>query len=53
MQMREARTIDGASMAVGPAASRDGHIGFGGSDLIQSNIHASNGIVHVIDSVNL
>ena len=53
MQMRETRTIDGASIAVGPTASRDGHIGFGGSSLTQSNIHASNGIVHVIDRVNL
>ncbi|WP_462321409.1 fasciclin domain-containing protein [Halochromatium sp.] len=53
MQMSEARTIDGASAAVGPMASSDGHIGFGGSDLVKSNIHASNGIVHVIDRVNL
>ncbi|NEX16621.1 MAG: fasciclin [Halochromatium sp.] len=53
MQMREARTIDGAATAVGPMASADGHIGFGGSDLIKSNIHARNGIVHVIDRVNL
>lgn len=53
MQMREARTIGGASTAVGPMASADGHIGFGSSDLIKSNIHARNGIVHVIDRVNL
>ena len=53
MQMREARTIDGSSTAVGPTASTDGHIGYGNSDVIKSNIHASNGIVHVIDRVNL
>jgi len=53
MQMREARTIDGVVTAVGPTASTDGHIGFAGSDLIKSNIHARNGIVHVIDRVNL
>ncbi|NBC47141.1 MAG: fasciclin domain-containing protein [Gammaproteobacteria bacterium] len=53
MQMREARTLDGSSMPVGPNASVDGHIGFGGSDVIKSNIVASNGIVHVIDRVNL
>ncbi|MEA3640932.1 MAG: fasciclin domain-containing protein [Lamprobacter sp.] len=53
MQMREARTLDGSSIAVGPAASYDGHIGFGSSDVVNSNIHAANGIVHVIDRVNL
>jgi uncharacterized surface protein with fasciclin (FAS1) repeats len=53
MQMREARTLDGTSMPVGPNASIDGHIGFNGSDVIKSNIHAANGIVHVIDRVNL
>jgi uncharacterized surface protein with fasciclin (FAS1) repeats len=53
MQMREARTIDGASTPVGPTASVDGHIGYGVSDIVKSNIHASNGIVHVIDRVNL
>lgn len=53
MQMREARTIDGTSIAVGPTASAGGHIGFGSSDVVQSNLHATNGIVHVIDRVNL
>jgi uncharacterized surface protein with fasciclin (FAS1) repeats len=53
MQMREARVMDGSSMPVGPSASRDGHIGFGSSGVVQSNIHAANGIVHVIDQVNL
>lgn len=53
MQMREARTIGGETTAVGPTASINGHIGFGSSNLVKSNIHASNGIVHVIDRVSL
>jgi uncharacterized surface protein with fasciclin (FAS1) repeats len=53
MQMSQARAVDGSLIPVGPGASPDGHIGFNGSDVIQSNIHAANGIVHVIDRVNL
>lgn len=53
MQMSAARTLDGDSIPVGPGASPAGHIGFNGSDVIQTNIHAANGIVHVIDRVNL
>jgi uncharacterized surface protein with fasciclin (FAS1) repeats len=53
MQMSEARTLDGSSLPVGPNASVDGHIGFGGSEVTKTNIHAANGIVHVIDRVNL
>jgi uncharacterized surface protein with fasciclin (FAS1) repeats len=53
MQMSEVRTLDGSRVSVGPGASPDGHIGFGGSDVIQSNIHASNGIVHVLDRISL
>jgi len=49
MQMREARTLDGEVIPVGPSASGDGHIGVGGAGVVKSNIMASNGIVHVID----
>jgi len=49
MQMREARTLDGDVIAVGPSVSRSGHIGVGDAEVVKSNIFASNGIVHVID----
>jgi uncharacterized surface protein with fasciclin (FAS1) repeats len=49
MQMREARTLNGEMVSVGPSASPDGHIGISGADIVKSNIFATNGIVHVID----
>jgi len=53
MQMSATRSIDGSSTPVGPGASRDGHIGFGSSDVIKTNIHAANGIVHVVDQISM
>lgn len=49
MQMREARTLNGDTIAVGPSANSNGHIGFGSAEVVKSNIQAANGIVHVID----
>jgi len=49
MQMREAHSLDGSKISVGPSASNSGRVGVGGADVVKSNIFASNGIVHVID----
>jgi uncharacterized surface protein with fasciclin (FAS1) repeats len=49
MQMREARTLDGEMIEVGPSAAVGGHIGVGGAGIVKSNIFAANGVVHVID----
>ena len=51
MQKREARTIDGSRVDVGPSARYNGHIGIGGAELVQTNLFASNGVVHVVDRV--
>ena len=53
MQMSATRSIDGSSTPVGSGASRDGHSGFGSSDVIKTNIHAANGIVHVVDQISM
>lgn len=51
MEMQSARTLDGASIEVGPSANLNGHLGVGGAELVQTNLFAANGIVHVIDRV--
>lgn len=51
MQAREARTIDGNLVDVGPSARYNGHIGIGGAELVKTNLFASNGVVHVVDRV--
>ncbi|MGB5735991.1 MAG: fasciclin domain-containing protein [Thiohalocapsa sp.] len=51
MEMRQALTLDGSSVAVGPSAQYNGHVGIGGAEIVKTNLFASNGIVHVVDSV--
>ena len=48
MQMREARTLDGTSVAVGPTAAAAGNIAYGDARVVKTNIHAANGIIHVL-----
>jgi uncharacterized surface protein with fasciclin (FAS1) repeats len=36
---------------VGPSANLNGHVGAGGAEVVQTNLFASNGIVHVVDRI--
>ena len=51
MKPREARTMNGESLSIGPSAAAGGHIGVGGASIIQTNLFAANGVAHVIDRV--
>jgi len=51
MEMRQARTLDGGTIEVGPSANLNGHVGAGGAEVVQTNLFASNGIVHVVDRI--
>lgn len=53
MQMKQARALDGSSLAVGPSAQFNGSVGVGGAEVVKTNLFAANGIVHVIDRVIL
>lgn len=49
MSMREATTLGGDSIDVGPSARYNGHIGVGGAKVAKTNLFAANGIVHIVD----
>lgn len=51
INMREAQTLAGASIDVGPSTRYNGHVGIGGAEVIKTDLLASNGIVHVVDRV--
>jgi uncharacterized surface protein with fasciclin (FAS1) repeats len=51
MKEREAHTMNGSTIDVGPSARYNGHIGVGGAELVQTNLFAANGVAHVIDRV--
>ncbi|MGB5736487.1 MAG: fasciclin domain-containing protein [Thiohalocapsa sp.] len=51
MEMRQARTLGGSTVEVGPSAKYNGHVGIGGAEVVKTNLFASNGIVHVVDNV--
>jgi uncharacterized surface protein with fasciclin (FAS1) repeats len=51
LEISEARALDGSEIPVGPSVAYNGHVGVGGAEVIQSNLFASNGVVHVIDRV--
>jgi uncharacterized surface protein with fasciclin (FAS1) repeats len=51
MQMSEARSLQGERLSVGASARYNGHVGVGGAEIVKTNLFASNGIVHVVDSV--
>jgi uncharacterized surface protein with fasciclin (FAS1) repeats len=37
--------------AIGPSARFNGHVGVANAEVVNSGLHASNGVVHVIDRV--
>ena len=51
MEMRQAKALDGSTIEVGPSPRLNGHVGVGGAEVVQTNLFASNGIVHVVDRV--
>ena len=53
MQMSQARTLDAEVIPVGMTAASAGQLSAGGAEVVNSNIFAADGIIHVIDRVIL
>ena len=51
MRAREAKALNGEALSIGPSAAAGGHIGVGGAEVVNTNLFAANGVVHVIDRV--
>lgn len=52
-RLSEVKTIGGDTLKSGPAAMVNGNIGVGGATIVQGNLQAGNGVVHVVDRVLL
>ena len=50
VKLTSAKTVNGKALSI---ASRDGSVRIGGAKLVQMDIAASNGVIHVVDTVIL
>ncbi|MGZ5476981.1 MAG: fasciclin domain-containing protein [Thermoanaerobaculia bacterium] len=50
VKLTSAKTVNGKALSI---ASRDGSVRIGGAKLVQTDIAASNGMIHVVDTVIL
>lgn len=48
-RVSELKTLSGDAIKAGPQAMINGNIGVGGATVIQGNLQAANGVVHVVD----
>jgi len=47
----QVQAMDGSMLKVGPTADFNGHVGVANAQVVWTDLHASNGVVHVIDRV--